>query len=58
LIYEVEKRIDNERAAMAVAGGNERGRKIIANQCDVGDVRAVGDSQYAASTGGIVETGA
>ena len=40
-----ELRVDHGRSAMAVAGGNEGRRHVVAEQRDVGGMGAVGDTE-------------
>lgn len=50
-------RIDDRGAAVAIAGGDEGGGEIVAQQCDVGGMAAVGDGKRTARGGCIVEAG-
>src|SRR5450759_1225660 len=49
------RRIDDGGPAMSIAGGDEGGSQIVAEQRDVGGVGAVGDMERAAGGGGIDE---
>jgi hypothetical protein len=47
-------RIDDGGAAVTVAGGDKGGREIVAQECDVGGMGAVGDGERAACAGVVL----